>query len=764
MALRSNFSKSLQICEEFKCNLLPTNLDVIGHYFYLRKKLTVTSSQFLKKIPCFADVRDNLVDDVIEIWNRAGLPILSRQRIEAKLKNLISQFEAARKRAKRRKTDEVSEDWLKKLFDICKCKCSIEDCPKVRNKKLLCNCEYQDRISEMDICFIIDQRSERKMVISSVDVGYVASQKERANHLPKPLVEMSNALQMQPCSSGLKLHSDQNSALLTSSRLRKRSAATASATHDEHAEMGLEGRSENVDDGDYCAKEAVGGKYYQKVKKFSLSKESCFLADRRMTSLRQQSDILSTVIGHGIAASPSTVYRHREKSRIEALKDSETSLAGADSLQLCYDGKIVDKMDRYIFVGQFIDAKNTKMDEIVAVKSFSKEISVTAGTLFTTITDVCGGCLPVIYSVMSDTTALNTGRSSGVNKRLQDHMKSTIGHGIHELECMFHVNEVYLTHVITAVEGEKKGPGAMQGGALLNKLKKIEKPCIENLVPADQLQVPVSRMAALHLKAKLEWFSRQKSEGVKDHNLRSDQLCMLVLACYIVAEVPDNLKNLLAYKQETICHSRWVTTANGYLRMLIFNIGNLTNAQRTNLVKIVSFLLSVYVPSFVMIHLNPTAAEGPSLTLFQRDLILAYRKLEPCIADVVWKYFVQHASKWLSPKNVALSVYAKVPPFSLEAIRYSESFADAVDVVALLNDPKCRLKHFFTKESKEAPCISASLVKPEFWKSIDNHNRSTERRIGNLTKIINKKIYDQLSCMNRTDMRLRSYLCNIEQR
>ena len=62
---------------------------------------------------------------------------------------------------------------------------------------------------------------------------------------------------------------------------------------------------------------------------------------------------------------------------------------------------------------------------------------------------------------MADTAALNTGKISGVNKRLQDHVRSIAGHGIHELECLFHVNEVYLTHAITAVEGKKKGPGAM---------------------------------------------------------------------------------------------------------------------------------------------------------------------------------------------------------------------------------------------------------------------------------------------------------------
>ena len=237
----------------------------------------------------------------------------------------------------------------------------------------------------------------------------------------------------------------------------------------------------------------------------------------------------------------------------------------------------------------------------------------------------------------------------------------------------------------------------------------------------------MTKIAALHVKAKQEWFFQQKGKADTDNSLRSDQLCLLVLAGYIVAEVPDNLKNLLVYKQENICHSRWVTTANGYLRLLIFNLGNLSNLQQKRLNKIVSFIISVYLPSFIMIHLNPNSAEGPSLTLFQRDLILAYRQLEPNIADVVWNYFVPHASKWLSPVNVALSVYAETPPYSVEAVSFSESFPDSVEIRTLLSDPRKRLRHFFTKQSKEAPCISASHLNPSFWRAIDCHNRSTNR-------------------------------------
>ena len=144
---------------------------------------------------------------------------------------------------------------------------------------------------------------------------------------------------------------------------------------------------------------------------------------------------------------------------------------------------------------------------------------------------------------------------------------------------------------------------------------------------------------------------------------------MLVLTCYIIAEVPDNLKNLLFYKQEKVCHSRWTTTANGYMRTLIFNPSNLTATQKAKLQKIVSYIIYVYVPSFLMVHLHPKAPEGPFLCLFQRELLCSYFEIEPNISEVAMKYFLSHASQWLSWKNVALSVFAIVAPYTAKQLK-----------------------------------------------------------------------------------------------
>ena len=113
----------------------------------------------------------------------------------------------------------------------------------------------------------------------------------------------------------------------------------------------------------------------------------------------------------------------------------------------------------------------------------------------------------------------------------------------------------------------------MQDGALLNCIKRINKPGINNVLPRQSIPVPITNTASLQLKAKVEWFSEQKAKGFQG-SFRNDYLCLLVLAFYLVMDEPDNLNYLLEYKQEEISHSRWITTASGYLRLLIFGLGN----------------------------------------------------------------------------------------------------------------------------------------------------------------------------------------------
>ena len=131
-------------------------------------------------------------------------------------------------------------------------------------------------------------------------------------------------------------------------------------------------------------------------------------------------------------------------------------------------------------------------------------------------------------------------------------------------------------------------------------------------------------------------------------------------------DIPANLKSLLWYEQEEISHCRWLTTANGYLRMLLFHSSDLTTVEKKKLARLESYIVSVYLPSFLMTYLKPHACEGPFVTLFQRDLLLAFEAVDSDMCKVRNQYFLQHAKSWLSPHNIALRVYSENPPMTKE--------------------------------------------------------------------------------------------------
>ena len=120
--------------------------------------------------------------------------------------------------------------------------------------------------------------------------------------------------------------------------------------------------------------------------------------------------------------------------------------------------------------------------------------------------------------------------------------------------------------------------------------------------------------------------------------------------------------------------------------------------------RLISYIVSVYVPSFLLIHLKPSAAESPEITLFQRNLLFAYREIDSELADLALKYFYEHAIQWLTPINVALGVFAEVPPYPIDAVKTGQ-FPDTVDVRKLPKERKTGFQEFFTAESKSAPYI-----------------------------------------------------------
>ena len=81
--------------------------------------------------------------------------------------------------------------------------------------------------------------------------------------------------------------------------------------------------------------------------------------------------------------------------------------------------------------------------------------------------------------------------------------------------------------------------------------------------------------------------------------------------------------------------------------------------------------------------------------LFQRNLLFAYHEIDAELAEVALKYFYDHAQQWVKPINAALSVYAEVPPYCVEAVRAGH-FPDSVDARKLLQERRASAKEFYS--------------------------------------------------------------------
>ena len=100
---------------------------------------------------------------------------------------------------------------------------------------------------------------------------------------------------------------------------------------------------------------------------------------------------------------------------------------------------------------------------------------------------------------------------------------------------------------------------------------------------------------------------------------------------------------------------------------------------------------------------------------------------------------------------------------ALDAVKNFTSLPSpgSVDPSVLLLKRSSRLKHFFTTKSMTSPCVACD-TDPNFWKCVDNNNRSTERRIEQLRNVQDGRVNSSDTSLHRTDIKLHAYLNNLK--
>ncbi|KAK5648087.1 hypothetical protein RI129_002979 [Pyrocoelia pectoralis] len=118
-----------------------------------------------KAEPTITNISSILLTEIKVIWSKSSIPIVSDQQILHLIKEFHKKYRNVKKPIKNRKTDHLNSKlnnfknvYENKLFDISLCKCKNIS---------LCSCKIKVPVRERT--FLSDQRSERKMVIGSVD-------------------------------------------------------------------------------------------------------------------------------------------------------------------------------------------------------------------------------------------------------------------------------------------------------------------------------------------------------------------------------------------------------------------------------------------------------------------------------------------------------------------------------------------------------------------------------------------------------------------
>ena len=83
---------------------------MLKHYYFRSNLLQETNTKFLSKAPEFHDLQNEVAADVTNLWVKASLPILSKGRIQTKLRDIVMKLRAAKKRARSNQQQFLTEN------------------------------------------------------------------------------------------------------------------------------------------------------------------------------------------------------------------------------------------------------------------------------------------------------------------------------------------------------------------------------------------------------------------------------------------------------------------------------------------------------------------------------------------------------------------------------------------------------------------------------------------------------------------------------
>ena len=641
---RLSISNSLVKAGELPTSDLPTLKDVLGKMLLERDNIVESTKVPNVAVKAFAEV---IIPDIKTVYKKvnSNLVVNSDRTILGKL---TKEYKLMKELERSGKKTEGFVVKLGKLFDIINCKCQILTCEDFKtcegcdNKvHILCECEDDEKIPEVELLYVFDQRSRRdglkgKFQISGRDEKEIDNMVEVEE---EKLVMLQNEKKKQDAINKAKEKEKErleSEKILTNTELSR-------ALDDIDPENNLleadDSEIEHSGDKDFNLSSTVPRQNRQDLRNLSM------ICDRYGVSSRAGAAIANAALADAgvISAADQTNVIDKNKLRRaidryrEERKDADhESLVQAQGEAYYFDGK----KDSTLFVGKDEKGKQYNYyaeEEHISMSSepggrYVSHLTPTGGTGAEIAEAVVGylteqGVVDSWKIIGGDSTAVNT----AVDKGCFVLIENSIGRRLFRVVCCLHLNELPWRHVFVDIDGPTDSKNTFKGviGKLLPKVEDLEWNQRFKKVDDGPGLPPISDEVAADLS------SDQKILHLAVDSVRSGKIRV----------------ELYSLTPGPISHSRWLTHATRNLLLYMKKHG-LTGKNRTNLNKFVQFIMTNYAVMWFNLKQKDSIVEAPRHLFSQIELT---RLLPKDIQAIARKNIARNAY-WAHPECLILSM------------------------------------------------------------------------------------------------------------
>ena len=573
----------LGIPKELEKTYLPRNGEILRYW-----RLLANIEEKPGKIPSRYELVTRIATEVHGIWKSASIPSIGIRTIEKKVNSMIDRYISIKKSYVRdgnlpkfKAKLANFESLLIQLFDAAACKCHIFD---------TCRCKKDAKVPKVERAFLNDQRGLRKMIIAGIDptlTGRLVKKLARRKALSKE-------------SAG----SDKES----QEAVMKRSYTSQNDESEINVDNG------NVEDyvTDPCF---IGPDEEEKTSEYNTNKmENLAVACERTGVSSRCAAILTNAVLEDVGLiNPNSsndvtdrnkITRQRKRSRSYHLEAAAKCIESNHSIGMYFDGKKHETLT-LVTKGAVKARKLTSEEHYTIIlepntiyKAYVTPRTGSAKNVTSALLDEMGTLMDGIKVVGCDGTNVNTGNKGGVITLLEGNAQKPLQWCI----CLLHMNELPLRHLIKSIDSETTGPKSFTGdlGKLLGKVESM--PVVEfQVIPSEPL-------------------------CVTPNDLSTDQCYMYhMYEAICTGRLDASLSNR---DPGNISHSRWLTTANRFLRLYVS-----TSEPSENLVKIVRYIMKCYIPTWFSIKYHESLVFG-SNNLF--GLIKRCKTLDDSTKKIVY--------------------------------------------------------------------------------------------------------------------------------